>query len=55
MPVEIREMVVRAVVGEPQENAQPYEEPGKKELDRAALVEECVRQVLKALKKSRER
>lgn len=56
MPVEIRELVVRGVVGESQEeNSSPDEDSSKKALERAALVEECVREVLKALKKSQGR
>lgn len=56
MPVEIRELVIRAVVDSPaadqasQARQQQLEQPA---LD--AIVEECVRQVLQALKKSGER
>ena len=56
MPVEIRELVIRAVVGGEQEA--PRAPAEGKPLDAEAIdaiVEECVRQVLKVLKTSGER
>lgn len=56
MPVEIRELVIRAVVSGDQEA--PQAPSAGKPLDAEAIdliVEECVRQVLKVLKTSGER
>lgn len=56
MPVEIRELVIRAVVHDGQEAhapAPPAASADPQAFD--ALVEECVRQVLKILKQSGER
>jgi hypothetical protein len=56
MPVEIKELVIRAVV-----DLDRGSEPGDLEggqgapADRAELVQACVRQVLRVLEKSRER
>jgi hypothetical protein len=55
MPVEIKELIIRAVavdervegIGQPVERSET--------VDKEALIEECVRQVLKILKKARER
>jgi hypothetical protein len=55
MPVEIKELIIRAVavdervagVGQPVERSETA--------DKEALIEECVRQVLKILKRSQER
>lgn len=55
MPVEIRELVIRAVVRDgPAEGEEP---PGRADAaeERQRLVEECVEQVLKVLRRSRER
>ena len=60
MPVEIKELIVRAVVTEPHE--QDDEEETDDEMEQTigadpqqALVEACVRQVLTILKRSKER
>lgn len=57
MPVEIRELIIRAVVvpGDEDGGARAPAEADAPEADRAALVQECVRQVLKILERSRER
>jgi hypothetical protein len=58
MSVEIRELVIRAVVDDSRERreAGPGQEGQKAaDADAAAIVEECVRQVLKILKKSGEK
>lgn len=58
MPVEIRELIIRAVVDERPGGREDRTVPEKapdEAADREALVEECVRQVLKILKKSGER
>ena len=55
MPVEIRELVIRAVVSDPRKrdgNPKDRQESAK---EKEAIIEECVRQVLKILKKSGER
>jgi len=56
MPVEIRELIIRAVVSDAQETREV--EPMREQHAEAAteaIIEECVRQVLKILTKSRER
>jgi hypothetical protein len=70
MPIEIKELVIRAVVQDPLETgnsrgrAEGEGGPGTttsplgrdaERADQTALVEECVRQVLNVLKRSRER
>jgi hypothetical protein len=53
MPVEIRELIIRAVVTEADED-----EPGRAvqpEIDKETVIEECVQQVLKILKRKEER
>ena len=52
MPIEIRELVIRAVVEQP---AHPFESDGPSEEDRARLVQQCVDEVFKALRRRRER
>ena len=47
MPIEVKELVIRAVVAGKDGETEP---PGNN-----AIVEECVRQVLKILKRSEER
>jgi len=54
MPVEIRELIIRAVVDAPP--AKPDDkEASATTIDTNAIIEECVRHVLKILKKSGER
>jgi len=57
MPVEIRELIIRAVVNDA--NGKKEAEPGREgratAADTEAIIEECVRQVLKILKKSGEK
>jgi hypothetical protein len=53
MPIEIKELVIRAVVAEEKPSARPSE--NGEMLDQQAIVEECVRQVLQILKSSKER
>jgi hypothetical protein len=55
MPVEIKELVIRAVVTQqPGEDSPEASSPGE-DSDRQTIVEECVRQVLRVLKNSKER
>jgi hypothetical protein len=53
MPIEIRELVIRAVV-EPSAHEHSGEGPADDE-DRTKLVQKCVDEVLKALRRERER
>jgi len=55
MPVEIRELVIRAITNL---EAKDAEEPAPAQAapaDKEAIVQECVRQVLRILQKSKER
>ena len=52
MPIEIRELVIRAVVDPAQHHAEPE---GHRDDDRTMLVQQCVDEVLKALRRRRER
>jgi hypothetical protein len=52
MPIEIRELVIRAVVDETGHPA-PTQAPGEE--DRSKLIQKCVDEVLKALRRKRER
>ena len=53
MPIEIRELVIRAVVDAPAHDRAGYG-PAEEE-DRTRLVQKCVDEVLKALRRERER
>ena len=55
MPVEIKELVIRAVVEK--KDGKNEAEPGDStaENDNASMVEDCVRQVLKIIEKKKER
>jgi hypothetical protein len=57
MAVEIRELVIRAVVDTGDRGRDPDEEGGGRggPDDREAIVQACVRQVLRILEKARER
>ena len=48
MAVEIKEIVIRAVLTDTQN---PAEAPVQTDIDRDAIVQECIEQVLKILKK----
>jgi len=52
MPIEIRELVIRAVVDPAQHQAEPASHG---EDDRTRLVQQCVDEVLKVLRRRRER
>lgn len=54
MPIEIRELVIRAVV-EPQPREMDIEAVAIAEEERARLIQKCVDEVLKALRRERER
>ena len=55
MPVEIREIVIRAVVPPDELKDTPEQAPVVSSLDEEILVKECVRQVMALLKKKEER
>ena len=53
MPVEIRELVIRAVVDERSSAGRPGTPPA--EVDRNALIQACVDETLRILRRERER
>jgi hypothetical protein len=55
MPVEIRELVIRAVVTDPRNQGKKAKDGKEPSTDKELVIEECVRQVLKMLKKKEER
>lgn len=55
MPVEIRELVIRAVVKDEQKSLQDNETEAHVSQDTQAIIEACVKQVLKILNRKQER
>ncbi len=55
MPIEIRELVIRAVVEGPRTHSEASEETPAAGQDRAQLIEDCVAEVLKVLRRAQER
>jgi Family of unknown function (DUF5908) len=63
MPIEIRELVIRATVeeepqaggGKPSASATSGSSPGANATERAKLIAECVDQVMEVLREQRER
>jgi hypothetical protein len=55
MPVEIKELVIRAVITPQPETNSTVPSDESEASDSQTIVDECVRQVLKILKKSKER
>ena len=55
MPVEIRELVIRAVTTSEAEGEQETPQAQAVAGDQEAIIQECVRQVLRILQKSKER
>ncbi len=57
MPVEIKELVVRAVVpaGERERGAPPAGGAALSQAEREAMLDACVKEVLKILRRSKER
>lgn len=55
MPIEIRELVIRATVEPRRDDAPGGDPPGPQGEDRARLIQQCVDEVLKALKRQQER
>jgi len=55
MPVEIKELIVRAIaVPQATETQAPRQREEEREAERVALVEACVKQVLRILKAKKE-
>jgi hypothetical protein len=54
MPVEIKELLIRAVAAEEKSSTGPTKQHGEV-TDKQVIVEECVRQVLKILRTLKER
>jgi hypothetical protein len=55
MPVEIKELVIRAVAAADAQDSEGSPQSRLSPEEREAIVEECVRQVLRILKKKAER
>jgi hypothetical protein len=55
MPVEIRELVIRAITTLEPGKDEATPETGPSVVDQEAIVQECVRQVMNILKKKEER
>lgn len=55
MPVEIKELVIKAEFGSPRDHARAVETSGPSAMDQDELIQECVRQVLEVLDRKRER
>lgn len=55
MPVEIKELIIRAVVEQDRASTQDAQSLQTTTNEKEALVEACVKQVLRILKRSRER
>lgn len=55
MPVEIKELVIRAVVQSPSEHPAPATSPHSDPHDRQAIIEAAVREVLRILRAGKER
>ncbi len=55
MPVEIKELVIRAVVADSPTTSGRASTRPEDEDERQALIEECVRQVLQVLRRTEER
>lgn len=55
MPIEIKELVIRAVAVETPADDAPRSGPALADADREALIAECVREVLRILRRAEER
>jgi hypothetical protein len=55
MPVEIRELIIRATITPEPKNAPPASQAQIRPQDTEAMIQECVKQVLRILKKKEER
>ena len=55
MPVEINELIIRAIAVDSEKKSSPASPSRVTDTDKEALVAACVKQVLQILKRSRER
>ena len=55
MPIEIKELIIRAIVVEPQTTNAISSRPQDDITERSMLIQECVHEVLKRLDKMKER
>ena len=55
MPVEIKELIIRAITIPDDDGAQGKDQPDSFPIDQEIMIQECVRQVLRILRKERER
>jgi hypothetical protein len=55
MPVEIKELIIRAVVTTGQENTPSLPQTQMHPDEREAIIQECIQQILRILKKQKER
>ncbi|MFT7265143.1 MAG: hypothetical protein ACI9A2_003227 [Halioglobus sp.] len=55
MPVEIKELVIRTVVSDADASADSDDSTESGDLDSEAMIQECVRQVMKILAQNKER
>jgi hypothetical protein len=55
MPVEIRELVIRAVTNLEAQDTEQSAPAQASPADKEAIIQECIRQVLRILQKSKER
>ena len=55
MPVEIRELIIKAVATVEGQEAESSASPQQPPVDMEAIIQECVRQVLRVLRKKKER
>jgi hypothetical protein len=55
MPVEIKELVIRAVTTLEAQDSERLPQVPESAEDKEAIIQECVRQVLRILKKKKER
>ena len=55
MPVEIKELVIRAVIAAQEEENEEQSEINGSAVDQESIVQECVKQVMNILRKKEER
>ena len=55
MPVEIRELIIRAITTSTSEDGEKPSQAQASPMDNEAIIQECVRQVISILKKKEER
>ena len=55
MPVEIKELIIRAVATDDSQRTERLPGGQLRDQERETIIEECVRQILRILKKTKER